>query len=317
MELDVKLMRYAVVLSRHRHFGRAAKTLGISQPALSRGIATLERKIGVRVFERSRRDVTPTPAGEDVLRMADELVARLDGMSNRLKLVRDGREGRLRVASGAFVHDIAVRPAAAEFIQASPAIRLELLEREWHGVLETLMSDRADFAIMDPLQISSVPTLRVETLGRLQASYVCRAGHPLLDQRALQVSDFARFPFVATGLPSSRVGLIKDLDSGASIDTTTGSILPSIAVSSCRSMFEIAAATDAITLGHPSQIEADLAGGRLAILDVPAKEKVFVDFAVVYKRERTLIPAAKTFIALLRRRLRQIERKEARPTSRR
>lgn len=308
MEVNVKLLRYAVVLARHRHFGRAAKALQISQPALSRGIAALEKELGVRVFERSRRDVAATPAGEDVLRMADELVARVEAISNRLTLVRDGRGGRLRIASGAFVHDIAVRPAAIEFISASPSVRLELLEREWHGALEMLMADRVDFAIMDPLQISGMPALRIDPLGKLQASYICRTGHPLLGRQPLQAADIKAFPFVLTGLPAVRAGLIDVFDSGASVDATTGGILPSIAVSSCRSMFEIVAATDAITVGHPSQISHDLAAGRLAILDVPLKQKARVEFAVVHKRERTLLPAARVFINLIRRRLRAAER---------
>ena len=68
MEIDLKLLQYAVVLARHRHFGRAAAALQISQPTLSRNIAGLEKQLGMRVFERSRRDVVATPAGDDVLR---------------------------------------------------------------------------------------------------------------------------------------------------------------------------------------------------------------------------------------------------------
>jgi DNA-binding transcriptional LysR family regulator len=309
MEIDLKLLRYAVVLAHHRHFGRAAVALQISQPALSRNIAALEKQIGVRVFERSRRDVAATPAGDDVLKMAEELVGRAQAISNRLELVRDGSGGRLRVASAAFPHDIAVRQAASELIKANPSIRLELLERELHAVRELLMGDQVDFAVMDSLQLSKMPALRIEPLGRLEASYVCRAAHPLLGRRPLQLADIRAFPFVLMGLPSSHAELIDEFDAGASVDAITGSIMPSIAVSSCRSMFEIVAASDAITVGHRSQVAADVAAGRLAILDVPWKKKFITQFAIVYKRERTLLPAARIFINLIRRRVREVERK--------
>ena len=108
MDIDLKLLQHAVVLARHRHFGRAASALRISQPTLSRNIAALEKKLGMRVFERSRRDVVATSAGDDVLKMADELVARAEAISNQLQVVRDGRGGRLRVAAGSYIHDIAV-----------------------------------------------------------------------------------------------------------------------------------------------------------------------------------------------------------------
>jgi DNA-binding transcriptional LysR family regulator len=84
MEIDLKLLQFAVVLARHRHFGRAAAALQISQPTLSRSIAALEKELGVRIFERSRRDIAATPAGGDVLKMADELIVRAEAMSNKL-----------------------------------------------------------------------------------------------------------------------------------------------------------------------------------------------------------------------------------------
>lgn len=74
IEVDLKLLQFAVVLARHRHFGRAAAALQISQPTLSRSIAALEKELGARILERSRRDIAATPAGGDVLKMADELI---------------------------------------------------------------------------------------------------------------------------------------------------------------------------------------------------------------------------------------------------
>jgi DNA-binding transcriptional LysR family regulator len=297
-----------LILARHRHFGRAANALGISQPALSRGIAALEKDLGVRVFERSRRDIAATPAGEDVLRMAGELVSRVDAISNRLTLVRDGRVGRLRVASSAYIHDLAVRPAAAAFVRDNPTIGLELVEREWFGTLESLMTDRVDFAIMDPAVLSEMPMLRIESLGRLKASYICRAGHPLMKRRTVTLADVRKFPFVMMALPAVRAGLFEDLDSGASVDSATGSIMPSIAASSCRTIFDIVASSDAISVGHRSQVADDVVSGRLAILDLPFKRNAKIEFAVVQKRERTLLPAARTLLGIIRSRVRTLER---------
>ena len=161
MEIDLKLLQYAVILAKHRHFGRAAAALRISQPTLSRNIATLEKQLGIRVFERSRRDVVATPAGDDVLLMADELVGRAEAISNRLQMVRDGRGGRLRVAAGAYIHDIAVQPAAIELIKANPSIRLELLEREWTAVLAMLVTDQVDFAVLNTDSLRGMPALRL------------------------------------------------------------------------------------------------------------------------------------------------------------
>jgi len=268
MEIDLRLLQYAVVLARHRHFGRAASVLGISQPTLSRNIAALEKQVGVRVFERSRRDVVATPAGDDFLKMADELVSRAEAIANRLQMVRDGVGGRLRVASGTYVHDIAVLPAAAEMIRDSPTLRLELLEREWTAVLGMLMIDQVDFAVFDVSALARLPALRVESLGKVSGVYFCR--------------------------------------------------LPSIAVSSFRSARDIVAGTDAISLGHVTQIVEGLAAGRLAALHLPwIKKPPSVEMGVAWKRERTLLPAARAFIKLIRKHVRNAQAAESHTASRR
>lgn len=314
MNLDLKMLHYAVVLARHRHFGQAAAAMNISQPTLSRNIAALERQLGLRVFERSRRDVVATPAGEDVLKMAEELIARAEALSNRLGLVRDGRGGRLRVVAGAYMDDIAVQPAAIELIKANPSIRLEILEREWTAALSSLMSDQADFAVADILALRDMPSLRVESLGVLRGVYFCRAGHPLLATPDPKPDDLRKYPFVMPVISLSRMSFIAEVDGGMRIDERAGGVLPSIAVSSFRSASDIVAATDAISLGHPTQI----ADGRFALLHLPWMRKpLSVEMGVAWKRERTLLPAARAFIKLIRKHVRNAQAAESLAASRR
>lgn len=318
MNLDLKMLHYAVVLARHRHFGRAAAALDISQPTLSRNIAALERQLGMRLFERSNRDVVTTPAGEDSLRMAEELIARAEALSNRLELVRDGRGGRLRVVAGAYVDDIAVQPAAIDLINANPSLRLEILEREWTAALSALLSDQADFAVADVLALRDMPSLRVESLGVLQGVYFCRAGHPLLAKPDPKPYELRQYPFVMPGISSSRMSFIAEIDGGMRIDERSGGVLPSIAVSSFRSAHDIVAATDAISLAHPTQIAGGIAAGRLARLPLPWMRRLpAVEMGVAWKRERTLLPAARAFIRMIRKYVRNAQAAEPPAASRR
>jgi len=308
MDIDLRLLQYAVVLARHRHFGRAAAALQISQPTLSRSIAALEKELGMRIFERSRRDIAATPVGSDVLGMADELIARAEAMSSRLHLVRTGRGGRLRVATGTFMADIAVNAAAIDLVKSTPDIQLELLEREWSAALAMLMTDRVDFAVLDVLSLRGMPTLRVESLGRKQGVYVCRAGHPLLGKRSLQPADVRRYPLVYSNVSPEHAHYVQDIDPGFAIDQVTGNVLPSVAVASCRLMYDMVEATDAISIAHRSQVEDRLAEGRLAILVLPWQQKPpTAEFGVAYKRERTLPPSARTLIGLIRKRMRTVK----------
>lgn len=65
--LDIKPLRYFVTLAETRHFGRAAARLHLSQPPLSRQLASLEAALGVKLLERNPRMVALTPAGERFL----------------------------------------------------------------------------------------------------------------------------------------------------------------------------------------------------------------------------------------------------------
>lgn len=157
-----------------------------------------------------------------------------------------------------------------------------------------------------------MPSLRVNSLGLLQGVYFCRAGHPLLAKSSPQPADLRKYPLVTPSLSLSRMSFITDLDNGARIDERSGGVLPSIAVSSFRSALEIVAETDTISLGHPTQIADGVAAGRLALLHLPGIPKLpSVEMGVAWKRERTLLPAARAFIDLIRKRVREARAAEA------
>ncbi|GAA1661824.1 LysR family transcriptional regulator [Microbacterium lacus] len=98
MNVSLRLLRAFVAVSQEGHVGRAAARLFISQPSLSQDIRRLEREIGVVLFDRGPRGLTPTPAGEALLRSVEGALAMFDqGVANAREIAASGR-GTIRVA---------------------------------------------------------------------------------------------------------------------------------------------------------------------------------------------------------------------------
>jgi DNA-binding transcriptional LysR family regulator len=95
----VKHLTYLIALARERHFGRAAESCGISQPALSAAIRQIEGELGVRIVARSRRFNGFTPEGELVLDRAQRLVHDFDTLRQDLSVLKRALAGRIRLGA--------------------------------------------------------------------------------------------------------------------------------------------------------------------------------------------------------------------------
>jgi len=103
----LRKLQYALAVARESHFRRAAESLNVSQPCLSRQIRELEAEIGTEIFERDSRPIEPTPAGREFLAVVGELLPRIDAEFQRAKdAARNAdrqRNGSLTIGQSAFV----------------------------------------------------------------------------------------------------------------------------------------------------------------------------------------------------------------------
>lgn len=96
--MEFKRLKYFLAVAEELHFGRAAARLDMAQPPLSRQIAALETKLGVKLFDRSRSQIRLTQAGVVLLEHARVILERLDSAYRATRLVGSGAAGLLRIA---------------------------------------------------------------------------------------------------------------------------------------------------------------------------------------------------------------------------
>ncbi|MDT6987610.1 LysR family transcriptional regulator [Streptomyces lusitanus] len=139
-ELDLRRLRSFVAVAERLHFGQAAAALHVTQPALSRQIQQLEHDLGVTLFHRSSREVALTPAGEQLLQDARDLLAAARAARNRARRIAAG-EGVLKVG---FMLSSDITAPLHAFSAREPRVRIELVRLRWWSQSADLVDGTAD-----------------------------------------------------------------------------------------------------------------------------------------------------------------------------
>lgn len=193
--MDLRQLEYFVAVTEQGSFSRAAATLNLAQPSVSRQIALLEEELGQRLLERTGRGVTLTPAGQSLLAHARVMLNAASQAMSDLKEMHAEPVGRVvvglpnRVAMGLGV------PLIREFRQRFPNALLSVVEGLSLSLREGLIAGRIDLGLLfDP---APTPLLSYEELMRERMVLVAPKGYRLPAQVSLAA--LADFPLVLPG----------------------------------------------------------------------------------------------------------------------
>lgn len=286
-------------LAKYRHFGRAAEELGISQPALSKGLNHLESVLGVKLFDRAA-PIAPTPFGDIVLQRSATLVHAFEELLREIELAKGVEFGSLAVASGIYPSEMFIQDALAELSKQRPWIQCSLIVKDWAGVMDDVLNARCDIGIADTQHASENPELATEHIRMVVCPMFCRAGHPLTKLEKPRLEDLLLYPWVGPSLPE-RIGAFlpaEPMPFGIK-DPATGKVIPRIRVGTFSAVKSIVLASDAISGATAHMIRDELASGRLVHLPVDLPW-IAISYGFMWRRGRTLSPAAQAFVKIAR-----------------
>ena len=115
-----------LAVARERSFTRAAAKLGVSQSALSHTISGLEARLGLRLLTRTTRSVSPTEAGERLLRTVGHRFEEIEAELEALSELREKPAGTIRITAIDYVADTILWPKLAKFLPEYPDIKVEI-----------------------------------------------------------------------------------------------------------------------------------------------------------------------------------------------
>ncbi len=148
INFTLKQLRYFEALSRHGHFGRAADTCAISQPALSMQIKELEESLGTALFERGARQVRLTSFGEEFALRVRVILGLVDELGDLTRASRDRLVGRLRIGIIPTIAPYLLPTIIGNLSQTHIGLDIHVRETLTHKLIQELVEGRLDTAIV-------------------------------------------------------------------------------------------------------------------------------------------------------------------------
>ncbi|GAB3827226.1 LysR family transcriptional regulator [Dactylosporangium cerinum] len=195
--MELRHLVYFVAVAEERNFSRAAERLRVVQSGVSAAIRSLERELGVQLFDRSSQRVALTDAGAALLPEARATIDAAQAARDAVDEVRGGLRGTLRIGTLISVGFIDLPGLLGQFRAEHPGVdlRLRAAPTGSAGLARSLLDGELDVAFVS-LAGRPPAGLSVRVLVAEPIVAVLPAGHPLADRATVSLADLAEEPFV-------------------------------------------------------------------------------------------------------------------------
>lgn len=297
MELK-QLERFLAVYDRGS-LAHAAKSLGLTQQAVSTSLANMEEEIGARLFERGPGGVTrATATGEKLVSHARAQLAADRRALEEIRDISGGRAGTVTVGVGeAFAGDPII--AAVNAVQARhPKIRINLIEGYSEQLRYRLYDGEFDFIAAGVSAFELDDAFVREQIYSTDDVIVCRRGHPLAGRKRLRLADLSGYPWL---VPYSRPGDLQQI-----VETFTARNLepPSQIIGSdaYRIGMRLIAQSDLLIMVSPALIGPELEATEPQLVQLKiSKPTIRRHASLIYPKDRPMSATAQQLLDEVRR----------------
>jgi DNA-binding transcriptional LysR family regulator len=207
-------LRTLVAVVDHGGFTAASRFLNLSQPAVSRNVASLETELGLPLLKRQRDGVLVTEAGKLAVAHAREALRHWDQLHADITVMSGGLAGPLRLASMHFTTKELIEPQLEIFGERHPHVEIQVLEGSEPEVRDWLDQGAADAGVV------SLPAtgLTASFLSAQDMLAVIPANHPLAASSEISYAQLASVPFVRSTGGCAKVFMPVARDNGVELD---------------------------------------------------------------------------------------------------
>lgn len=155
--MTLQQLEYIVALDKHRHYVSAAESCFVSQPNLTMQVKKLEEEIGLKIFNRFKKPLQPTPAGEQIILKARQIIREIQQMKEFVNKQTESIAGKFQMAIIPTLAPYLIPLFLPEFISRYPDTHLSIQELQTDKIIEGINKGSIDIGVLvTPLDENSI-----------------------------------------------------------------------------------------------------------------------------------------------------------------
>ena len=287
--IEHRLIEHFAAVVRHGSFKAAAEAQAVSQSTMTKDIAKLERRLRLRLFNRTTRTVEPTDTARRLLISADSVLRSMSAFEDEARLLAGGDIGALRVGAIALATELFVPDTLAYLAEVHPDLEVDVVVGSvdvYHdlvtGVCDVAVGDEANF-----LESPHAQVLRMTPVRRAPVALVHRQGHPC----AHNYADLVQYPLAIPSRYYNENSLFH------AFRRQGGPPEPRYRLNNLSTCLGLVARSDVITLAPASVVESGVQGLQTTAL----QQDLDIQLVMVTVAAHRLTPAIRVFESALLR----------------
>ncbi len=215
--LDPRL-NHLVAVARCGSFTAAAQSIGVTQSAVTKGVADLERQLGYALFHRTARGALLTEKGSEFVERAGRLLDDARQLMEGSSAKADPYAGVLRIGVCPASIEWRLITPLASLLARHPGIRFDVSSSSFERMVQLLRNGAVDVALGFDAAFADWPDLRREPVPELKTSLFVRKGHPALEKVPATPADIAQYDFVSPSDSRPFGAIIRQIYEGQGVE---------------------------------------------------------------------------------------------------
>jgi len=284
-------LNYFYIVAKEKSFSKAAKTLFVSQPAVTKRIKNLEKRIGITLIKRKGSFIELTEIGEIIFNKLDNVFNSLKELDNEIKFLKDiGLAKNIRIGSTPSYSEYLMPKILKNFSKIYPDIKIELFSESSEQLVRMISENKLDIAIIALWKRLNLKDFKFYHFRKEEIVFVCRCNHPL-SEHVISFDELEKIELIIRDRSSGTRKYIEEKLTQRGIKLNI-----KMEAENYRLIKEYLKESDAISFLAKTTVEKELKNGELNQIYLP--EKFFIDIGII--ANKNTCPEMDKFVEILK-----------------